>query len=59
MYAGFGHTPRYYHPSADDTPLDDMADELTRMAHAIRQTTQTAPLHRDFIMKNCAATGVG
>jgi tryptophan halogenase len=53
LFAGFGILPRYYHPSVDDVPEDDIVRELANMAAGITRAVASAPTHEQFIRANC------
>jgi tryptophan halogenase len=55
MFAGFGRVPRYYHPSVDDVPEDELLRELDNMAAGIDETVERAASHEDFLRTNCPA----
>ena len=55
MLTGFGIVPRRYHPKVDDFPYPALVAELQAMSGSMHDAASGAPLHRDFIIKNCAS----
>ena len=55
MLSGFGVVPRRYHPRVDDFPYQALVSELKAMSGSMHEAASNAPLHRDFIIKNCAS----
>lgn len=55
MLTGFGIIPKRYHPKVDDFPYEALVEELKAMSGSMHQAASGAPLHRDFIIKNCAS----
>ena len=54
LFSGLGELAGWHHPAADDHDAEALNAELSNMAAAMDSAARTAPLHADFIARNCA-----
>ena len=53
IFHGLGYLPKSYCSSADNMPLDYLAEHLDKMQQMVNLQVETAPSHCDHLKSHC------
>ena len=53
IFHGLGYLPKSYHSSAENMPLDYLAEHLAKMQQMVSRQVEAAPSHSDYLKSHC------